>query len=534
MSGLSITEQKSRSVRNRAQEAGVRQEALATDSGSSEQLLRAFMEHCPECVKILRPNGTLLQMNPAGLRMVEADSPEQLIGKSVFDLIAPEDRGRFQDMHDRVCNGATARLEYELIGLKGGRRRMETHAAPVPDPAGLGFLHLAITRDITEREQGAITGRRLAAIIECSDDAIIGKDLNGVIITWNQGAERIFGYSEKEAIGKPVLMLIPADRPNEEPEILSRIRRGQRIDHYETVRRRKDGTLINVSLTVSPIKDTEGHVIGASKISRDITARKRADDELRAAKEQLARMNDELEQRVRQRTASLTEAISQMEEFSYTLSHDLRAPARAMTGYARIVLDDFAQNLDAEPKDFLERIIRGGERMDRLIQDVLTYSKLSRREMELRKVDLNRLVTDIVQQYPDMQPPRAEVIIREPLLSVQAHEPSLAQAVSNLLGNAVKFVPPGEQPRIVVRTEARGPNVRLWVEDNGIGIKPQHQGRIFGIFERLPTVARYEGTGIGLAIVRKAAEKMGGSSGMDSDGLTGSRFWIELAAAQNT
>jgi signal transduction histidine kinase len=205
-----------------------------------------------------------------------------------------------------------------------------------------------------------------------------------------------------------------------------------------------------------------------------------------------------------------------------------------MTGYARIVLDDFAQNLDAEPKDFLERIIRGGERMDRLIQDVLTYSKLSRREMELRKVDLNRLVTDIVQQYPDMQPPRAEVIIREPLLSVQAHEPSLAQAVSNLLGNAVKFVPPGEQPRIVVRTEARGPNVRLWVEDNGIGIKPQHQGRIFGIFERLPTVARYEGTGIGLAIVRKAAEKMGGSSGMDSDGLTGSRFWIELAAAQNT
>jgi signal transduction histidine kinase len=133
-----------------------------------------------------------------------------------------------------------------------------------------------------------------------------------------------------------------------------------------------------------------------------------------------------------------------------------------------------------------------------------------------------------------MQRPRAEITIRGPLLPVLAHEPSLAQAISNLLGNAVKFVPAGEPPRIVVRTEARGPKVRLWVEDNGIGIKPEHQARIFGIFERLPTVGRYEGTGIGLAIVRKAAEKMGGSSGVESDGLTGSRFWIELPAAQNT
>jgi len=483
---------------------------------------------------ILRRNGTVVQMNPAGLHMVEADSPKQVIGKSVFDLIAPNDRYRFQDMHERVCNGATATLEYELIGLKGGHRRMETRAAPVPEPQGACFLNLAIACDITEREQNNLTSRRLSAIIESSDDAIVSKDLNGVITTWNQGAERIFGYSAEEVIGKTVQMVIPEDRPNEEPEILSRLRRGERIDHYETIRRRKDGTLINISLTVSPIKDSEGHVVGASKIARDITARQRADDELRAAKERLAHMNDELEQRVRQRTASLTEAISQMEEFSYTLSHDLRAPARAMTGYARIILDDFSQNLDAEAKDFLERIIRGGERMDRLIHDVLIYSKLSRREMELRKVSLDKLLADIVQQYPQMQSPNAEIDIRGPLLPVLAHEPSLAQAVTNLLGNAVKFVPPGEQPRVVVRTEACGPNVRLWVEDNGIGINPEHQSRIFGIFERLPTVARYEGTGIGLAIVRKAAEKMGGSSGVESDGLTGSRFWIELAAAQNT
>jgi PAS domain S-box-containing protein len=540
MGQLSTSEKISRLPRNGAQDRGDKLPSTGQQSigvgepDRNEQLLRALIEHCPQCVKLLRPDGTLVQMNPAGLWMVEADSLEQVIGKSVFDLIAPEDRHRFRVMHERVCNGDTARLEYELIGLKGRRRKMETHAAPVPDPDQPGFLHLAITRDISEREEGTLTSRRLSAIIESSDDAIISKDLNGIITTWNQGAERIFGYSAEEAIGKPVQMLIPEDRPNEEPDILGRIRRGERIDHYDTIRRRKDGTLVNISLSISPIKDSEGHVVGASKIARDITARKRAHDELRAAKEELARMNDELEQRVCQRTASLTEAISQMEEFSYTLSHDLRAPARAMTGYSRIILDDFSQNLDAQAKDFLERIIRGGERMDRLIQDVLTYSKLSRREMELRKVDLDKLVADIVQQYPDMQRPRAEITIRGPLLPVLAHEPSLAQAISNLLGNAVKFVPAGEPPRIVVRTEARGPKVRLWVEDNGIGIKPEHQARIFGIFERLPTVGRYEGTGIGLAIVRKAAEKMGGSSGVESDGLTGSRFWIELPAAQNT
>lgn len=278
----------------------------------------------------------------------------------------------------------------------------------------------------------------------------------------------------------------------------------------------------------------DGKVISAPKIARDVSNRKRTETQLSVAQAELARLNAELESRVRERTASLTEAIAQMEEFSYTVSHDLRAPARAMRGYAKIVREEFGHNLEPEARDFLDRIIRGAERMDRLIQDVLTYSRLSRREVQLQQVSVEKVLADVIQQYPELQMPRAETIVRSPLLPVLAHEPSLAQAVSNLLSNAGKFVRKGERPRITVCTEARGDLVRLWVEDNGIGIKTQHQRRIFGIFERLPSAAKYEGTGIGLAIVRKVVEKMGGSVGLESDGLTGSRFWLELAAPPTT
>jgi PAS domain S-box-containing protein len=371
----------------------------------------------------------------------------------------------------------------------------------------------------------------LAAIVESADDAIISKDLDGLITSWNNSAERIFGYTAEEAIGQPVTMLIPADRPDEEPEILALTRQGERIDHYETLRRRKDGSLVEISLKVSPIRDAYGKVMGASKVARDITGYKQTELALKLANEQLANVNEELERRVQERTASLQTAIEQMEEFSYSVSHDLRAPARAMQGYARVLLDDYGDRLDETGKDFLERIIRGGTRMDRLIQDILTYSRLSRREVELQTVSLDKLVREIVQQYPEMLAGGATMVIQEQLLSVIGHEPSLAQAISNLLNNAVKFVAPGTAPYVRIRTEQRGDHVCLWISDNGIGIKPEYQSRLFGMFERVHPEQRYEGTGIGLAIVRKAVERMGGKVGVESDGLTGSSFWIQLPAA---
>jgi PAS domain S-box-containing protein len=490
----------------------------------------------------------------------------------------------------------------------------------------------------------------LAAIIESSDDAIITKDLNGVITSWNNGAHRLFGYNADEVIGKPVAILIPPERQNEEPGILEKLRQGQRIDHYETVRRRKDGTLLDISLTVSPLRNADGKIVGASKIARDITDKKRAQHALRdseerfravvdnipqlawtatesgdvtwynrrwyeytgttfdkmkgrgwiavhhpdhlqrvvqnfedslltgqvwedtfplrgkdghyrwflsravpirdsagkvqlwfgtntdvteqrEAREALARSHEDLEKRVAERTASLTEAIAQMEEFSYSVSHDLRAPVRAMQGYAQATLEDYGHALDERGREYLNHIVRSGERMDRLVRDLLTYSRIARSELQLQPVSLDRLVRDIVSHYPEMQQPQAEITTRGALHSVIAHEPSLTQAISNLLNNAVKFVAPGVKPEVELCTEQQGGHVRLWVHDNGIGIKPEYQGRLFGLFERIHSGKHYQGTGIGLAIVRKSVERMGGKVGMESNG-DGSKFWIELPSAE--
>ncbi|HSU55284.1 MAG TPA: PAS domain S-box protein [Candidatus Dormibacteraeota bacterium] len=383
-------------------------------------------------------------------------------------------------------------------------------------------------RDLRQRtqnlQQRQMDTERLAAVVQFSDDAIITKDLNGIITSWNNGAQRVFGYTAEEALGKPVLMLMPTDRQNEEPGILDRIRHGERIDHYETVRQRKDGTLLNISLTVSPLRDAQGKIIGASKIARDIT-------ELFKARQALAQSHEELERRVAERTASLTEAIAQMEEFSYSVSHDLRAPIRAMAGYADAVLEDCADKLDDQAREYLKQIIRSGARMDRLILDILKYSKLARAEIVLQPLSLSVLVTDIVRQYPQMQPPHAKITIQDQMPEVLAYEPSLTQAISNLLSNAVKFVAPGVTPEVRIYSERRDNRVRLSVEDNGIGIKPEHQARLFGLFQRIHPLEVYDGTGIGLAIVRKAVERMGGKVGLQSNGR-GSIFWVELAAAK--
>ena len=250
------------------------------------------------------------------------------------------------------------------------------------------------------------------------------------------------------------------------------------------------------------------------------------------AEESERRLNRELEQRIQERTSSLREAITQMEEFSYSVSHDLRAPVRAMQGYAMAIKEDYGDRLDKPGKDFLDRIVQSGFRMDRLIRDILTYSRVTRRDVDLHPVSLDKLVRELLDQYPELSSHRADISIQGKLPDVRGHEPSLSQVISNLLNNAVKFVPPGVKPQVVIRSEVDHERVRLFVEDNGIGIKPQKQDRLFRMFERVHAGDKYEGTGIGLAIVRKAIERMGGKVGVESDGVRGSKFWIELPAAQ--
>jgi PAS domain S-box-containing protein len=250
---------------------------------------------------------------------------------------------------------------------------------------------------------------------------------------------------------------------------------------------------------------------------------------LQDSQAQLAEYAQTLEARVQERTARLQETISELESFSYSISHDMRAPLRAMQSFAQILAEDCGDRIGPEGKDYIRRIIGASDRMDRLIQDVLTYSRAARHEIELGPVDVGTLLDGILESYPHFQPPRARIEIQRPLERVIGNPAALTQCLANLVGNAIKFVAPGVTPHVVVWTEVHGDRVRLFVRDNGIGIELEAHEKIFHIFYQLDR--SYEGTGIGLAVVRKAAERMGGRIGLTSNPGGGSTFHLDLARA---
>lgn len=415
-----------------------------------------------------------------------------------------------------------------LISKVGTEVPIADSGAPIREAAGNTVGVVLVFRDVTAQRTAQITARRLAAIVESSDDAIVSKDLNGIITSWNRAAEQVLGYTEKEMLGRSIRVIIPEDRQHEEEEILDRMRRGLQIRHFETLRRRKDGSLVELSVTISPIKDGEGRIVGCSKIARDITERRKADKALQEAQQEVMRYASELENRVRERTHDLEKAVGELEAFSYSLSHDMRAPLRSMLGFTQAVLDDYGDKVGPTGVGFLKKVIAAGKRMDRLILDLLAFTRLSSTPVSVHEVDLEKLLRPIIQERPDFLPPTSFITIESPLLRVMGNEASLTQCLTNLLDNAVKFVAPGVTPQVRIRTEPRDATVRIWFEDNGTGIDAAGQHKLFQMFQRLHPTADYEGTGIGLAIVRKAIERIGGEAGVESEPGKGSRFWLQL------
>jgi signal transduction histidine kinase len=269
----------------------------------------------------------------------------------------------------------------------------------------------------------------------------------------------------------------------------------------------------------------------------------RTEQALRESERQLREWNTDLERRVAERTASLEETISDLEDFSHSITHDLRAPLRAIRSFAQILGEECLACGRPKAQEHIHRITSAAARMDRLIQDVLQYSRLARSELRLSPVNVQELLRGIIESYPAFQPPQVEIQINGPLPRMLGNEAALTQCFSNLLGNALKFVAPGTRPQVRVWAERLGDpkaetrdsqpatlsTVRLSFADNGIGIPKDAHERIFKMFQRLDK--SYDGTGVGLTVVRKAVEKMGGKVGLESELGRGSRFWIELKAA---
>jgi PAS domain S-box-containing protein len=479
-----------------------------------EQELRDFLENATEGIHKVSADGTILWANNAELELL-GYTEEEYVGHPITEFHADADV--IADILARLRRGEKLRDYETRMKHKDGSLRYVAISSSTYLENGECVYTKCFTRDITDRKAADTAGQLLRAIVEGSDDAIASKDLNGIVTSWNRGAERLFGYTAQEMIGQHVSKLIPPERLDEEPGIIERIRKGEGIDHYETVRRRKDGTLLDISLTVSPIRDAGGRIIGASKIARDITEQKRA--------------KENLESTVLERTAQLRETVAELEAFSYSVAHDMRAPLRSMTSYSRFLQEDCWDALSEQGREYVRRIASASSRLDMLITDVLNYGRIARGEMGLEAVDVEKLTRDIIETYPQLQDSGAAILVQSRIPPVIGNPAALTQCISNLLSNAVKFVPRGQSPQVRVWAEKKAERVRLWVEDNGLGISPEGQKRIFHMFQRLNPAKEFDGTGIGLTIVRKAVERMGGSVGVESELGAGSRFWIELKAA---
>ncbi len=254
----------------------------------------------------------------------------------------------------------------------------------------------------------------------------------------------------------------------------------------------------------------------------DIARRKAVEEQIRSA-------NATLELKIQERTAKLSEALRELEAFSYTVAHDLRSPLRAMAGYSRILIEDHIAKADEAGQGYAARIVESGKRMDTMVQDLLEYSRLVRLELQLEPIELSALVQEILSSMEsDLVEAGASITVQKPFPVVLGHRGALTQAVTNLIQNAAKFVLPGKRPEIIISAATKDGSVILSIEDRGIGIPPEHHERIFGVFQRLHDERAYPGTGIGLAIVRKAMERMGGRAGVESQPGRGSRFWLEL------
>jgi PAS domain S-box-containing protein len=340
----------------------------------------------------------------------------------------------------------------------------------------------------------------LKAIVDAADDAIISKDLNGIITSWNKSAERLFGYTEAEAVGQPITILIPYDRLAEEPLIIERIKKGDRVDHVETIRRRKDGTELEISLTISPIRDSTGAIIGASKIARDITDRKRADAELR-------RVNLALEQ------------------FAFSASHDLQEPLRAINIYSELLTRRHSDKLDGEALEFLGFLRDGATRMEALVRDLLALTRIGKLDVTPGPADANAALSKALESLEGaIGESGARVTADDPLPCVVIHAQHLQQLFQNVIGNAIKYRHPERAPVVHISAERQTTSVVFSVSDNGIGIPEKYRQMIFELFKRLHTSEEYSGTGIGLAICQRIVDQYHGRIWVESEPDKGSTF----------
>ena len=416
--------------------------------------------------------------------------------------------------------GTTIRLANHtvLLARTGAEYPVDDSAAPIRDESGTTVGAVLVFRDVSERKRADMASAHLAAIVESSDDAIVSKTLQGVILSWNKGAERVFGYSASEAIGQSITILLPPERRDEEQRILERIIRGEHIEHFETVRVCKDGRCIDLSLTISPIRDAGGAIVGASKVARDISPRK-----------SLEAQNIELREREQLAWQQAEAASRAKDEFLAILGHELRNPLSPILTALQLMKLRGGGGLDRE-REVIQRQVG---HLTRLVDDLLDVSRITRGKVAFKEenVEISEAIAKAIEMATPLLDQRTHVLdVDVPRqFWVRGDSVRLSQIFSNLLANAAKYTPPGG--RIIIRAIEDRHDVVIRVRDTGIGIAREVLPKIFDLFVQEPqAIARSEGgLGLGLTIVRNLVERHGGTVSANSDGPgTGSEFVVRL------
>ena len=499
---------------------------MAEDSRESRDAARlaAIVQSSDDAIVSKTLNGVITSWNPSAEKLF-GYTQEEAIGQHI-SLIIPHDRLAEEDeIIKRVRRGEAIEHFETVRRTKGGQLvDISLTVSPIKDATGVVIGASKIARDLSDRRRAEVERARLAAIVDSAEDAIISKRLDGTIQTWNRGAERIFGYTAAEAVGRHITLIIPSERHAEEAQILARIARGEVIEHFETVRQTKNGQLVDISLTVSPIKAADGTVVGASKIARDISERRRADRERAELFARAEAARDEAE--------SLNRAKDQ---FLALLSHELRTPLNAVFGWSRVLLES---KTDASTRTrAAEAIARNAKAQLQLVEDLLDVSRIITGNMRLEVQNVN--LKPVVEAALDTIRPAAAAkdITLQSFLDAQtghvlAAPDRMQQVVWNILMNAVKFTPKGGRVQVVLRRV--NSQVEIVVSDNGEGISADVLPFVFDRFRQADSTSTrsHGGLGIGLSLVRHLVDLHGGRVTAESPGLgRGATFTVALPVA---
>jgi PAS domain S-box-containing protein len=468
----------------------------------NEEELRDFVEGASVGLHWVGPDGTILWANQAELDLLGYGAAEY-IGRPIREFHA--DSAVVEDILERLLKGETLSNYEARLSCKDGSIRHVSIASNASWRGGRFSHSRCFTRDITAQKEAERLQARLAAIVTYSENAIISFTPEGVIDSWNKGAEQLLGWTEAESIGRYKWMLVPDDRLSESRELIQAVVQGQPVRRVETQRKRKNGSLVDVSIIMSPVL-VEDRLVSISESIHDMTERKKAEESLKASNKEL-------------------------EAFSYSVSHDLRAPLRSINGFARVLVEDFGPSLPQEARRCLNIIQKGAGRMGELIDDLLECSRLSRSALERQAVDTERVIREVWSDLRRQDQDRTVELIVDDVPQCRADRRLIKQVWVNLLSNALKYSRPRQAPRIEIgwHEDAQQPDhVVYWVRDNGVGFDQQYVHKLFGVFQRLHQAEEFEGTGVGLALVHRIVQRHGGRVWAEGRLNEGATFYFTL------